>query len=255
SMPMFYRDPVVLNAKEHANLKLLAQRKYSFANTANSVPVVVGEVPGLMAHSPVVFTAGPEPMLVTLLGLHADQNLFVDEAGNWLEGCFIPAYVRRYPFILTRVTDDNLLLGADIDAEAFGADGAPLFDNGQATDVARDVFRFCAEYQQAWDLTRKFCKEVYDAGLLKEQTCTVRGATGAGIRLTGFSVVDEEALDALDNRTANDWRKRHLLKHLYFHLASMDRLNNLAALNDKRQAAASLAARASMVEVAKEAAV
>lgn len=255
ALPMFYSDPVILNATEHANLKLLERRKYSFARTANSVPVVLGEFPSLLPHCPVVFTSGPDPMPVALLGLHAEENLFVDEAGNWLEGRPVPAYIRRYPFILTRAADENALLAADINPDIFGDAGLALFENGQATDVARDVFRFCAEYQQAWDATRAFCKEVFEAGLLKEQTCTVRSPSGTAIRLTGFAVVDEAAVDALDNRTANDWRKRHLLKQLYFHLASMDRLNDLAVLSDKRSSAVSQAARSEMVEAAKEVAV
>lgn len=247
-MPMFYNSLAVLNANDHSNLKLVAQRKYSYAAKANSVPVLLGELPALLPHYPVVFTTGEEPMLVALLGLRQDENLYVDEKGDWLEGTYVPAYVRRYPFILARVDDgNNMVLSADVHPDVLGPEGIDLFQNGQPTDAARDAFRFCADFQKAWEETGVFCKEVRAAGLLKDQTCTLQPPTGAAIRLTGFCAVDEEALDGLDNHTANNWRKKHLLKYLYLHLASMNRIGNFAALSDKRrvsdyQAAASQAA-------------
>src|SRR5262245_49510004 len=45
------------------------------------------------------------PMVV--LGLETQQNLFVTKDGVWETSAYVPAYVRRYPFCMTRVTVDG----------------------------------------------------------------------------------------------------------------------------------------------------
>jgi hypothetical protein len=106
-MPMFYRTPTVLSAMEHAQLAVARKRNYSFCAKVNSIPVVLSEVPRLIGHYPVAFTLGEQPMLMAIVGARNDENLFVDEAGNWEPGRYIPAYVRRFPFVLMEPPDHN----------------------------------------------------------------------------------------------------------------------------------------------------
>ena len=42
---------------------------------------------------------------VAILGLRGAANQFVNSEGAWREGKYIPAYVRRYPFILMESPD------------------------------------------------------------------------------------------------------------------------------------------------------
>lgn len=233
AMPLFYDKTVILNANEHGNLHLAGNNRYAFAKNTNCVPVVLPEFSSLLPFYPVVFTNGCNPMPVTIVGIRNDENLFVDATGNWRSDTYIPAYVRRYPFILTRVADRNYVLGAELDFDFLGNTGEDLFVDEKPADAAKRAFRFCMEYQRAWEDTKNFCKEVYDAGLLSEKVCNIKTKSGASLKLTGFSAVDEDKLATLDNRTANDWRKRNLLKYLYLHISSLscvDRFPSLLAM-------------------------
>lgn len=234
NLPTFYTNPIVLNMNDHADLTYAATGDFSFARKVNCVPVALGEIPRLLPHYPVVFTVGEVPMLVALLGIHNEENLFVDEAGHWAENVYIPAYVRRYPFLLVRLANGDVALGADLDPAFLNGTGAKLFEAGKPTQVSQDLFRFCAEYQKALEETQTFCKEVSAAGLLQPKTCTLQMKDGKGVRITGFSAVDEAKLDDLDNRTANGWRKQHFLKYLYFHLASLERIGDFGLRLEKR---------------------
>lgn len=236
-MPTFYDDPVILDARTHGGLMLAANRKFAFARNVNCVPVLLGEMTKLLPFYPVIFTTGKEPILVAVLGVRNDENLFVDEKGDWAPGMYIPAYVRRYPFILTRIADTKSVLSAQLDKTQFGDSGEALFENRRPTKLSRDAFRFCTEFQQGFEETREFCKGIQDSGLLHEKTCTIRMKVGLPLKLTGFTAVDENEIEGLDNRTANGWRKKHWLKYLYYHIASLEHLVTIAARIENRLAA------------------
>ena len=236
-LPPLYTNPVILNAKEHAALVFNRAASHNFARHVNSVPVVLSELMQLLPYYPIVFTTGKDPALIAILGARNDENLFVGPDGKWLPNMYIPAYVRRYPFILTKLPDDKLVLGADIDSEFFATEGEPVFVDNRPTDLAQTAFRFCVEFQQAFDATQLFCKAVSETGLLKNKRSSITTPRGAKFNLTGFAAVDGPALDELDNRTANNLRKQHWLGALYCHIASLERLKSFPQWLDERRTA------------------
>jgi hypothetical protein len=236
-MPMFYRTPTVLNVQAHGHLALTRKRNYSFCAKVNSVPVVLSEVPYLIQHYPVAFTPGDEPMLMAIVGARNDENLFVDEAGNWEPGKYIPAYVRRFPFVLMERADKDFMLAAELESGFFGAEGDRLFENGRPTQYAADVFRFCIELQQAFKPTQEFCQAVHKKGLLKQKRSTMTTPSGRTFSVSGFAGVDVEDLNQLDNRTANIWRKEGWLATLYWHVGSLGQLKSYPIRLDEALAA------------------
>ncbi len=51
-------------------------------------------------HYPIVFSNSAPHLPVTVCGLQTGSNAFVGNDNRWTQGCYVPAYVRRYPFIL-----------------------------------------------------------------------------------------------------------------------------------------------------------
>ena len=77
--------------------------------TMNPMPVSYTEFPVASRDYPLVFISSDQgrtfmPMLV--LGLAPRQNLFVTPANAWDSSVYLPAYVRRYPFCMTRIPVD-----------------------------------------------------------------------------------------------------------------------------------------------------
>ena len=105
---IFYTKPVGLNKSEHKNLKIVPQSDdFAFATKTNSVILAGVEFTEAAKDFPIVFAeAGGNIVPVALLGLRNEQNLFVNDDGSWA-GRYIPAFIRRYPFILSETTDTS----------------------------------------------------------------------------------------------------------------------------------------------------
>ena len=62
------------------------------------------------------------------LGLRDTENLFVDEKGGWEEAAYIPAYIRRYPFIFSEIPgSEQLTLCVDMNKDVVDEKGAQKF--------------------------------------------------------------------------------------------------------------------------------
>ena len=140
SLPLFYEQPRPLAAGVHDNLSLASNTGFGYAAKTNAVPLVATELPTACRHFPIVFTDGEQPTPVAVLGVRGQENLFVDAQGQWRPGTYIPAYVRRYPFIFMENEDrSQYTLCVDEKAAAVveGRDN-PFFDEaGEPTEIGR----------------------------------------------------------------------------------------------------------------------
>ncbi|MEB0303429.1 SapC family protein, partial [Mucilaginibacter sp. 5C4] len=90
---------------------------------------------------------------------------------------YVPAYVRRYPFMLARLRPDaeELSLCFDPTGEAIGAfdDGEALFADGKPTEVVQNILGFNEQFEQAGARTANFMSELREMGLLMEGEVTL----------------------------------------------------------------------------------
>src|SRR6202167_3688090 len=100
TLPMFYKSPRPLDRARDGKLRVSRPTHFRFAANTNAVPLLIDEFPMAAAYYPIVFAAGNSPVPAAVVGLKNDNNLFLDREGRWLNGAYLPAYVRRYPFIL-----------------------------------------------------------------------------------------------------------------------------------------------------------
>ena len=143
------------------------------------MPLVATELPTACRHFPIVFTDGDQPTPVAVLGVRGQENLFVDAQGQWRAGAYIPAYVRRYPFIFMENEDrSQFTLCVDEKAASVveGRDN-PFFDEaGEPTDLARSALEFCRDYQNQHAYTMEFARALAEADLLVENRADITPA-------------------------------------------------------------------------------
>jgi hypothetical protein len=234
---LLYEHAVPVSAGRHAGCSVEV-RDHAFCRRVNSVPLTAVEFRSAAGEDPIVFVGGSggvQPAVV--LGLRAQENLFVTDDGRW-EGRYIPAFVRRYPFVFSAGADDRrFVLCVD---EAFpgfnrAGRGEGLFlPDGQPSPYVNRVLRFLQEYRSQFVRTRAFCRRLEELGLLVPMQARVTGE-GVQLSLGGFSVVDRSRLKALPADRLVELVASEELELVYLHLQS---LRNFDALRRRLPPAA-----------------
>ena len=238
-LPLFYRSPMLLRAHEHAGFGLRRAAEAGFAAGAVAIPVVAGEFAAAGRHYPIVFASGEAAMPLVVTGVAAGRNLFVDTAGHWRAGTYVPGYVRRYPFIgMADQEGGPLMLGIDSTSDRLSTnarrDGAdPFFEaDGQPAEAGRAAIAFCEAYALEHERTRAFAAALEANGLLVEKSLRIEyanpvsgtdaapAAAAATAEVNGFRLVDETAFRALSGDTLATFHANGWLDLIALHLAS-----------------------------------
>jgi hypothetical protein len=165
-----------------------------------------------------------------LLGLREAENLYVDQDGKW-DARYVPAFVRRYPFVPGKGPQGELLVCIDETSECFDTkEGEPLFRNGKPTPQLEHAMKFLAEFHQAAAITEALGRRLQELGVMRQADSVAQLTDGTQFRLNGLNVVDESRLRALDRDVVQELFVSGGLAVIYAHLMS---LGNLAGLVDR----------------------
>lgn len=229
----FYQQPVVLEREQHKALRF-KPTDARFAAHNQAVPLLAAEFPEACLEYPIVFTKAQDGqwLALALTGLLPQANAFVDAQGVW-NARYVPASVRRYPFILAEGANDQLSLAADLKAAHFGPEGDALFDDkGEPTGFVRSVMALLADYQSQARRTAALARQLEDAGLLKQQNLQVRQGEDRSAVVEGVWIVDEARLRDLPDAQVLAWFKNGELAAIHAHMLS---LRNLVPLLERSQ--------------------
>lgn len=237
-LPLFYKKPVALDKTAHAGVSLTQKMSFAFAAKVNAVPVTMIELPNIMQFYPVAFSATAPATPLAIMGLRDNENLFVNEKGEWLENTYIPAYIRRYPFIFAKNdAGDRLTLCVD-DTDGILEKGNSknlLFTKeGELTDLTNNALEFCRSYQAAAEQTQEFSEALETSGILIDRHAEVRMNDGKIMTLSGFRQVDEKAYYGLPEDVILDWHSKRWTRFVYAHLFSIGNWQRLFGMMEQR---------------------
>ncbi|MFC3097548.1 SapC family protein [Alteraurantiacibacter palmitatis] len=235
-LPIMYNDLAPLNSTEHGNWKAISVDKASWVAGVNAIPLTVEEFPQAQRHFPIVFSTGDNPVPLALMGLNEGVNVFFDDEGAPTEAAYVPAYIRRYPFLLVKLEQntDNLSLCFDPTSNLVGPfdEGQPLFTaDGQPSQHTQQLLDFCQKFEEAGLKTRTFMDELAKADLLMDGEVAINRLDGSGQPFVyrGFKMVNQEKLRELRGDQLRKWNESGLLPLLYSHLLSLDLMRDIFA--------------------------
>jgi hypothetical protein len=228
---LIYESAVPVSAARHANVSVEANDSYAFSAGVNAVPLMAIEFPRAAAEYAIVFSAeGDEVMPVVVLGIRNEQNLYLSADAHW-KADYIPAFIRRYPFVFSSSADGkSLTLCIDeshpgVNREGRG--GALFGPDGKPTAYVEKVLDFLKEYQAHFERTRQFCRRLKALDLLEPMQANVTTPQGATLTLGGFLGVSRDKLRGLAGDTLQQLARNDELELLYLHLASMRNFNQV----------------------------
>jgi len=186
---------------------------------------------GASSDFPIVFAGDDEAVMpVLLLGMRKAENVFLDSAGHW-EGKYIPAFIRRYPFVFSRSEDgENFYLCIDESFAGFNQEGdgpALIGADGKASEYTEGVLKFLSQYQAEFQRTQAVCKKLKELNLLERKQVEATLPSGEKMSLTGFFTVDRPRLATLSSEAIVDLVRSGAYELICHHLASLRNFNVL----------------------------
>ena len=231
---LIYDTVVPLSAARHVGCSVESGGTYEFTGKINSVPLMAVEFPSAAAEYAIVF-AGSDASLTpaVILGIRGTENLYINQASAW-DAKYIPAFVRRYPFVFSASPDgQRLTLCIDEEFSGFNREGRGqrLFaDDGRPSGYVDNVLKFLQEFQTQFLRTQAFCKKIQELDLLEPMQAQVDLASGGRLALGGFKAVSLQKLKALPGEKLVSLVQTDELELLYLHLYSM---RNFSRLRDR----------------------
>lgn len=227
--PLFYHEPVAVTVNRHGDKKIRAADDYSYATETNAVPITLPEFVLAARHYPIVFV-GPELVPTVALGFRPDQNVFVDDQGKWERLSYVPAYVRRYPFILLgKPEDERLQLGVDSPGATDDPNGRALFDGEKETQTVTEALDLCQQFHGAYQATAEFSQMLKDSDLIEERSLEVDLPDQEKLDIGAFASINEQKLREVSDDRFLEWRKKGWLAAMYFHVASLNNWEQVMA--------------------------
>jgi hypothetical protein len=225
---LFYDQVQALNSESHAQWRIAPQANWAFAAKAHAVPLLAQEFVAAQADYTIAFAKDEAGtfMPVVLLGLKAEQNLFVNAQGQWQQGAYIPAYVRRFPFAPAG-EGDKMVVVVETSSGVVGpfAEGEMLFQDGQPTETLQRALGLVEAFHREAQGTQAFCRWLDEQQLLTPVAAEVRAGEQASHRLDGMWVVDEAKFNAQPDNEVLKIFKSGQLAWVYAHLMSLKNLS------------------------------
>ncbi len=234
TQPLFYQQIAALSNEKHGDWYLARDHGYHFASETNCLYIAAIEIPQACREYPVVFASAADGAIfpVVLLGLKTAQNLYLDSDGGW-RARYVPAYLRRYPFILARLEDgERYTVCIDEACSAFNTvrEGEALFDDeGRQGELLQKTVTFLRDYQTQVQATEDFCRDMQELDLLEPIQANVLLDSGESFSLTGMQGVSRDRLTALEDRRLAELLRKGYLELIHAHLISLANVQNLIA--------------------------
>jgi hypothetical protein len=235
---LFYSKPEPLSPELHKGLGVKrTDTPFSFAKAGHAIPLTVGEFALAALSGPVIFV-GDEKLPIAVMGLNAEENMFVHADGMFEAGVYIPAYVRRYPFIFANdEAGEQMVLCIDRNAPFIVEGGdMPFFEaDNKPSQYTQNCIQFCNDFEVERQRTMSFVQLLKDLDLFEPKVANFTpanadGTAGEPQKIADYFGVSETKLNALPHDKFIELRDNGALGQIYAHLTSLLGWDRLIAL-------------------------
>lgn len=215
-----------------------------FVRLTNAVPVSFTEIGVACRDYPLVFTStddGKTFAPVAVVGVSGGENLFLRD-GLWDPEVYLPAYIRRHPFCMSRVTLNNVEQ-ADrlicVEKSFLDDSGERMFDDaGQPLERWKPIEKLLNEYEADLERTREMSAILADYALIEPFTLQAQLRDGGPLNLAGMFRVAEPKLEHLNSAQHKNLIRKGVMGRIYAHLLSLENFSRLMMRKNTAAAAA-----------------
>lgn len=225
-----YNSIKPLDRKDHSQLRVSSAADFSFTREAQMVPVNGSEFFAAARSYPLLFIGREENITpVALMGLVEGHQRYLQADGQWQDTVYIPAFVRRYPFMLADTGGEELTICIDEDFAGWSErEGRSLFeDDGKNSQFLQSMVSFMQNFVADSRQTRLFVEELQRLNLLTARSLKLSHTNGQTFTLKDFYAVDEQRLRQLSEADVLALNQQGWLGWIYAHLMSLGNINEL----------------------------
>ena len=228
-----YKNIEIVNKIAHKENSIKEVKDFSYAKNLTSAPITVTEFFEACKNYPILFAKDKNNdwFASVMLGFKENENIFVDNKGNWDKLHYVPALVRRYPFVFVEQNEQQqLLLG--VEKEFLSIDKKDerrkLFDDkDENTEFLNNVLNFLNQYQNDSIATKEFIKQLDEWELLEEKVATIINEKKEQFNINGFYIVNEEKLKHLSKKKKEEICNKNATALITAHLISLSNIQKL----------------------------
>ncbi len=219
-----YHEPIPLDRQAHKFMRIKPLNDFSHANHLHSSVLGGSEFFAASHHFPVVFIRNNQekvtPIAVLTL-LNKGHTL-----GSMWEGVYVPAYVRRYPFIMD--SKDSILFFDKHCGALQENEGEPLFkEDGSPTDILNEILLLNKQVDSVYKMTEEYVSALLEKDLLKPYEGKVK-VNDNNVPLSHYLVIDEGKFHtSLSDSELSDWFKKGWIAWTYAHLSSLQSMQKV----------------------------
>lgn len=223
-----YKKPEPLSKETHSKLGLKkVDKPFEFLAETHFIPVTASEFGLVACHFPIIF-AGENKTPLAVMGIRAGENLFVED-GLFQEDAYIPAFARRYPFVLAGDEANNrFVVCVDVEAEAV-TDKNPdtmLFENDELSGFAKDAFDFLQQFERDRRATEAMVAKMKEMDLFEQKDMSFQGQNPDGTpgpkqKIADYFSITEDKLKTLSSGDLKELMDLGFIAAAHAHMISM----------------------------------
>ena len=229
-----------LDTQQHGDLRYTGVPGYAHARALSTAPIAINEIAEAARHFPILFPAEGRLLPVALLSLENGRTPFVSAQDEWVAD-YIPAHIRRYPFMLgTTEAEGRFVVMIDRAAPQFSTDGdEPLFENGApvAGGVVERARQFLVEFENLLKRTEQLLAPLQEHDVLVQRQFNIQKGDEKKTAVRGFRQVDMDAVSRLDDETLAGWVRSGLMSVIVAHTHSLKNAQRILRMQNDDVAA------------------
>ncbi len=229
-----YKNLELLNKENHKNKSIAEVKDYSYAKGITSAIVTFSEFFEVCKNYPIFFGKDKDGswFASAIMGYKENENVFIDKDGKWEKFHYVPAFIRRYPFVF--VTEDNKNLAVAVDKEFLSEDkkdeSRKLFDDkGEKSKYLEAVVNFLNQFYTDSVGTKNFIEQLEKWELLEEKTATITTPKNEKFNINGFYIINEEKLKNASKEIKQEIFEKNATPLITAHLISLSNLQKIGA--------------------------
>ena len=236
-----YEKPELLTPESHGSMGFTpAKRPYDFVRNERVVPLTMTEFSSAQRHYPIIFSNIDNPLPLAVTGLLEEANLFVNADGHWDPMCYVPMYLKCYPFTFAHEGGGRVAVVVDRAADSVTENPEfPFFVGDNVSEQTDSLMRLCAQYDAERRRTVDYTSKLKELDLLTplRAAYTPEGKTEQE-PLAEYVGIDAEKFNDLGEEQVLELHRSGFLAATYLQIYSLENWQHLMARREKRQRAA-----------------